>query len=331
MPPPTRKKAKAETLSEANARVSEEVSGNIERVRSLAEAENAEGVATLVTETNALIAQLPADDRAELTKALAAAAAGQDRAVPAVAKPMTYADYEGVTGLIALGAEKGAAGVRQNIKTATTAFEVAAITLGMWVRMPNEDGDPDLMGNSGPAKAATKKLYRDIGAALKGSSLDSFDVKQGSRALVRSIQSSRTDVRAIYLRGLDADTPEGALERQRYARILADKPEETDVSAWVARHYDVSLKGRTELQREYHHAKKALPAAAAKPPEPVSEAAQPQTPDESVSSFVDRIMADFEAVDPATFESASEETKAVAREKLEKISDAINAMMEAID
>jgi hypothetical protein len=318
--------------------VIEQIGANIERAASLVEAENAEGLAELSKETEALVSSLPSRGKAphgetwaktkqNMRNDFRAAAEVQAKPEPkgkAVAKaapaepaidPKDYSIYQGVTELIADGAERVAEGVKLHIKTSNLAKEAASIMLDMWRRIPNKDGNPDIMGDSHAAKEAARALYAKAGEGFQ----DDYDTKEALDKLQRSVQSQRSDVRAKYLRELD----ENPAEQKRYAKALEAKPEGVTVSEFIADLYGTQLKGHGELARERYQLKKELGADAPKAIE------LDTTPDERVQSFVKRVRTDFVKATPEDFEAASDETKQSVRDDLMELRDAVNAMIKA--
>jgi tetratricopeptide (TPR) repeat protein len=316
----------------------DQIGDNIDRAKSLAEAENAEGLAELNKETETLISGLPSRGKApndqtwaktkqELRNNFRAAAQVQAKPEPkgkAVAKaapaepaidPKDYSIYQGVTELIADGAERVAEGVKLHLKTSNLAKEAASIMLDMWRRIPNKDGNPDIMGDSHAAKEAARALYAKAGEGFQ----DDYDTKEALDKLQRSVQSQRSDVRAKYLRELD----ENADEQKRYAKALEAKPDDVSVSEFIADLYGTQLKGHGELARERYQLKKELGADAPKAIEADT------TPDERVQSFVKRVRTDFVKASPEDFEAASDETKQSVRDELMELRDAVNAMIKA--
>jgi tetratricopeptide (TPR) repeat protein len=317
--------------------VVEQIGANIERAASLAEAENTEGLAELNKETEALISSLPqrgkAPDEQSWTKfkkgmrdSLRAAAQVQEEpkskavakakpAEPAI-DPKDYSVYQGVTELIADGAERVAEGVRLHRKVSDLAKDTAAVILDMWRRIPNKDGNPDIMGNSQAARNAAAAIYAKAGEGFE----QDFDNEQALAKLQRSVQSHRSDVRAQYLRELEND----AEEQKRYAKALEAKPEGVTVSEFIADLYGTQLKGHGELNRERYQQRKELGD-----PNPMRELEAETTPDERVQSFVKRVRTDFVKATPEDFEAASDETKQAVRDELMELRDAVNAMIKA--
>jgi hypothetical protein len=317
----------------------EQINANIERAQSLAEAENTEGLAELNKETEALISSLPQRGKApsgetwtktkqKMRNDFRAVAEVQTKPEPkgkAVAKakpaepaidPKDYSVYQGVTELIADGAERVAEGVRLHRKVSDLAKDTAAVILDMWRRIPNKDGNPDIMGNSQAARNAAAAIYAKAG---EGFELD-FDNAQALAKLQRSVQSHRSDVRAQYLRELEND----AEEQKRYAKALEAKPEGVTVSEFIADLYGTQLKGHGELNRERYQQRKELGD-----PNPLRELEADTTPDERVQSFVKRVRTDFVKATPEDFEAASDETKQAVRDQLMELRDAVNDMIKA--
>jgi tetratricopeptide (TPR) repeat protein len=338
----------AETVEQTPEQATmEQISANIERARSLAEAENAEGLAELDKETKALISSLPRGGKTPEGKTWAGykAKAGQDFRQAAAAQPKPepknkpkaevntidpkdYSVYAGVTELIADGAVRVAEGVNLHLKTADLAKDVASIMLDMWRRIPNKDNNPDILGTSHAAKEAARALYAKAGEGFE----QDYDTEEALKKLQRAVQHQRSDVRAQYLRSLDSDTD----EQKRYAKALEGKPEDVSVSQFIADAYGTQLKGHGELQRELYHAKKALSAGNGNgesivlpDEETEGEAAEAETPDVRVRSLVRKLKTDVKKAKPEDFESASDETKEAVRAELEELYAAVKAMITA--
>lgn len=316
----------------------EQVNANIERAKSLAEAENTEGLAELSKETEALISSLPqrgkAPDeqtwtkfkqnlRTELRAAAQVQEAPKSKAVakaepkePAI-DPKDYSVYQGVTELINDGAERVAEGVRLHRKVSDLAKDTAAVILDMWRRIPNKDGNPDIMGNSQAARSAAAAIYAKAGEGFE----KDYDNEEALAKLQRSVQSHRSDVRAQYLRNLENDPD----EQKRYAKALETKPDDVTVSEFIADLYGTQLKGHGELNRERYQQRKELGDPNPKRHELEAES----TPDERVQSFVKRVRTDFVKATPEDFEAASDETKESIRTELEELYEAIKKMIAA--
>ncbi|WP_405560663.1 hypothetical protein [Streptomyces sp. NBC_01180] len=308
----------------------EQVEANIERVRSLAEAENEAGAKELTEETETLIRSLPTANRPKYRADLKAAGTAAPKEVERAAKATVvtketqdYTTIDGVVELVAMGAEKAAANINLRIKASHTAKELAEVILDIRRRIRNKDGYPDLTARSNAAKMAASALYSAAGSQLEG---DEFYVATQSNKLVRSVQRQMSDVQAEYLRGLDDSPEEAAL----FADITKGAEPGTKVSELVAAHYGLSLVGETERQRLAYHERKALGGNPAKALTSGNTKGDDLTPDERAASLVGRIMSDFRAAKPEDFENASDETKAALREQLEEASKTLRAMLAAV-
>ncbi|MGW4986303.1 hypothetical protein ACWEQ3_01450 [Streptomyces mirabilis] len=336
-----------DVTTEAGAKVIAEIDANIERANSLAEADNVDALAALKEETETLIASLAGKGsigvKKEKRDAFTAASQAQPKAKAEpkaeVISAKDYTAYEGVSALVAMGAERAAEGVRMHIKTSTTAKEIANVILDMWRRIPNKDGNPDIKGDSDAAKKASSALYKAAGEALGKEGLDGFDVEQAVKKLIRSVQTQRTDVRAEYLRSLDEDTEDATEERKHFAALLADKPEDASAAEFLAAHYGVGLKGEIEKSRERWQAKQLTSGTSnggggnGGSSEDEGDGGEgedePTNPDDQIRAVVRRLRADIAKAKPEAFEAASDETKVEVRSELETLYQAIKDMITA--
>ena len=337
----------AETTETDHAATIEQITANIERAQSLAEAENVEGLEELNKETETLISGLPSrgkipdgsftftaykkaarDDMRKASQAqpkqeAKAGSAVAQRAETAPAK--TYADYEGVSELVSMGAEKVAEGVRLHIKASVTAKSIAEIILDMWRRIPDKDGNPDITGKSDAAKKASSALYKAAGEALQGE--DEFEVDKSVKSLIRSVQLQRTDVRAKYLRHLDEDSEDAAEERKHFAKLLEATPEDMTASQWLAHHYGVSLKGEIEKARERQRELRGGET------EGDSEPDADENPEDEIRSAVKIIRKGIAKVDAdkfaAQFEALEDDAQEEIKKELDVLLDALKAMIKA--
>lgn len=339
-------------------RIAEEINSNVERARSLAEADNVEALEELNTETETLISRLPSrgkrpgtertwtqykkDKRAEFKAAATVQekpAKAEPKAEVATLETKDYATVEGVTELVTMGAERVTDGVTAHIKTSSLAKDIASVLLDIRRRIHNKDGNPDLTARTDAAKKAASAIYAAAGESLGKGDLDAYDVEESVKKLRRAVQHQMSDVQAAYLRGLDESPEEAAL----FAKILEGKPEDTPVALWVANHYDLKLKGQGEIARERYHEKKALEAGEAiktsgegaeggegEGEGEGGEGAATPTPDEHVKAVVAKLIKDIKAAKPDDFENASEETKDAVRAQLEEASKALKAMVAAV-
>jgi uncharacterized Zn finger protein (UPF0148 family) len=347
-----------DVTTETNEHVTtvEQITANVERAGSLAEAENAEGLEELGKETETLISSLPSRGKVELPgrdkavtfaalkKELRDAWRGASQAQPKpepkpapkaeVIPAKDYTAYEGVSELVAMGAERVAEGVRMHIKTSTTAKEIAHVILDMWRRIPNKDGNPDITGASDPAKKASSALYKAAGEALGGE--DAYEVEQAVKKLMRAVQTQRTDVRAEYLRSLDEDTEDAAEERKHFAKMLEGKGEDIPVSEFLANSYGVGLKGEIQKARERYQAQlesgkgngEAIRTSGGGDADQDDDD-EPTNPDDEIRAMVRRLRADIRKAKPEAFEAATDEAKSEVRDQLIELQDALKAMITA--
>lgn len=334
---------KQDVSTEQGVAIVEQVDANIERIKSLAEAENAEGMDELNAETEALISSLSGTGSIKVKKekrdALSAAATvkGKDveRVVAAQVVGKEYTAYEGVSELVTLGAEKFAEGVGAHIKTSHLAEDIAKVVLDMRLRLPNKDDVPDLKSDSDQAKKSASDMYAAAGKLYMASgSVDEFEAKEAIEKLIRATQNQMREVLPAYLRSLDTDAEEAA----RFTKLTKGAPEGAKVSELVAKHYDLPLKGVRELKREKYQLEKRLKdegkspeaiAAAVSDIEPKSGGAE-ATPDERVTATVAKLLADVKKAKPQDFEEASEEAKKAAKDKLDEVAKAVKAMYAAV-
>jgi tetratricopeptide (TPR) repeat protein len=314
-------------------KVIEQVDANIERALSLTDAE---ALTELETETESLISSLSGKGsiavKTEKRTAFKAAADTMPEDVSttptpkgevSAVNPQDYSVYAGVTELIADGAARVAEGVKLHLKTSDLAKDVASIMLDMWHRIPNKDGNPDILGASHAAKEAARALYNKAGEGFE----HNYDTEEALKKLQRAVQHQRSDVRAQYLRSLDND-PE---EQQRYAKALEAKPEDVSVSQYIADLYGTALKGHGEIQRERYQAKAALTQGGESENESdeETEETEQETPDVRVRSYVQKLKRDVVKAKPEDFEAATEETKESVRAELEELYKAVKKMIDA--
>jgi hypothetical protein len=344
--------AKLDVNTEDGKAALEQIDANIERARSLAEAENVEGLAELKEETETIISALSGKDSIKAKKekrnqwAEAATLVEKPKAKEVAKKAAegvvvqkAWDQYEGTQELAAMGAEKLAEGVRLNLKASNVAMEVAAVAFDMVTRIPNKDDNPDLMVASDAAKKAGTALIKMAGEGFE----HTWDNEQALKKLTRSVQDYRSDVRAAWLRSLDEDTEEAAERRARVAKVLEGKPDDVPASEFVAKAYGTSTIGQSERKRLAYQEKqkaKELEAAggagegAGEGGEGEGEGAgettaDTTTPDERVTKLADKLLKDIGTGNPDDFENATDATKEAARKKLEEAKKAITAMIAA--
>lgn len=322
--------------------VIEQIDANIERAASLVEVDNAEGLAELAQETETLISSLGGKGsiavkqakRGEWTAAATAAPkpkAEVKKVTQGVVVEKTYDQFEGVTELVSLGAEKLAEGVKLHLKASEVAKEVAAVGFDIWTRIPNKAGAPDLLGHSDQAKKASGAMIRLAGEGFE----QTYDNGEALKKLARSVQVQRSDVRAEWLRSLDEDTEEAAERRTLMNEVLVGKPEDVPASQFVADFYGTETIGATEKKRIAEAEKRALAAGSDTHSETDGDSEEGEGPsetgtaDERVVRETKRILSAISKASPDDFESASEEIKETIREQLEAGMHALRAMIKA--
>lgn len=320
--------AKNDVNSEDGAKALEQIKANIERIRSLAAAGDTDALGALREETESLISSLTGKGSIKVKKEQrdAMAEAAETKPSAEVAKPAlegevvgkSWDEYEGVKELAVMGAEKLAEGIRLHLKTSDLARDMAAVVFDMWKRIPNKDGMPDLRGDSDDAKKSWKWLLAEAGQGFERS----FETEEALAKLQRAVQRQRTDIRAKYLRSLDADTDEAQAERKLYRAKLADWKGDSDVSAFLADYYRVSLKGEIEADREKYQRKLEGNDA---PPQ-----LEPVDPNKLLADSVRRISTDLRKMKPEELVNASDEVKAEARRKLDELREQMKTLVTAL-
>ncbi|MGW5637126.1 hypothetical protein [Streptomyces sp. NPDC003832] len=316
------------------AQVIEEIDANIERAVSLAEAENSEGLKELNEATETLIASLAGKGSIAVKKekrdALNAASQAQPKAEPpakvheGVVVPRSYDSYEGVSELIDMGAERMSEGVKLNLRVSDVAKEIADVALNIVLRIPNKDGDPDIMLTSQQSRDAMGALLRKAGEGVERN----YHTEKALKSLQRSVQYYRADARAKYLTSLDESSEDADDERDRFVGVLEGKPDDVSASVWVAKHYGASLKGDEQVELEAWNAKQAALESGDQPASTKKPDVQPSA-DEKVRDAVKRFRRDASKVDVSDFQNASEETKAEIRAELSAVYEEIKAMLTA--
>lgn len=328
--------------------VLEEINAAIERASSLAEAENAEALEELATETKALIAGLGGKGSAAIKKAKAAefdaAATMQEKpkASKAKAEPKaevvipSYKDFEGLPELVEMGAQKTAEGVTLHRKVTDIADDLAAITLDMAVRLPDKDGRPDIKGEG----EQTRNAWKDMNADANKGFERSFENEQIFYRLQRAVQEKRADRRAALLRSLD---DEGSEQLETFKGVLEGKPAGVSASRWVADQYGTPLIGPGERKKIMYHINKKdgsplpdelLPLVQLEPAllalASGTGAGTEEDPDATITHFVDKIYSEVGSLKKDILERVSEDAKDKNRPKLEELNTAIKELLRAM-
>jgi hypothetical protein len=242
-----------------------QIQANIERARSLAEAENTEGLAELDKETKALISSLPRGGKTPDGKTWAGfkAKAGQDFRQAAAAQPKTdgpskavatkaeaapdvttdYTMTEGVKEIVDKGAALVREGVQLHVKGAQTARAIAGMLLDTRRRIVTKDGVPDLKAHTQAARNASTDMYAAAEKVLAEESGDTEHAKALVRKLSQAVRNQMSDVLVGYVKELDTASEEWA---EHYGAVAKAHPELTPSEA-VFKFYDINPVSRREL------------------------------------------------------------------------------------
>lgn len=261
-----KKTATPAEIEAQNVKLREEIEGNIERVQSLAEAENVEGVAALKEEIEGMIAKLPTGERVALRSALTAASKAEKPSTEVEVKPKVaevslqsdYHNFEGVAELV----DQAAAKVLEFAKASVSGgHELANITFYAWTRITKADGTPDLNGDTDAAKSVTKDAFDKVlkGLPEEGTNEEADNLRAQLGTVRKAMQHGREDVRVNYIRGLQ-HTPE---EAARFGALVEGKKAE-EIPTAVAAAYGTTLLTRAEKQKALRDSKKAIAAAETK-------------------------------------------------------------------
>jgi hypothetical protein len=260
-----KKTATPDEVEAKNVALREEIAANTERVQSLAEADNAEGVAELKAETDGLIVQLPTRERNALRKALTAASQAEKAAAPST----EVAPIETPAAPVVVGAEvdalvqEGAQLVRDSaVQKFKSGHAIANVLLKIRTSIILPDGTPDILATSQEAKDKSAEVYTLVTAGLpeEGDENDTdatAAVRNEINSIKRGAQNAMTDARTLYFRELDTAPEEAA----RFAKVTEGASADQKISDLVAAHYGVELATRSELAKVKRENVKALEAA----------------------------------------------------------------------
>jgi hypothetical protein len=253
----------------------EQISANIERAGSLAEAENAEGLEELNKETENLISGLPirgktpAGDKTwaafkqEARTAFREAAKGAEKPKPSaeVVTLETTEDYRSVDGmedLISEGANVISEGVKLHIKASQTAYNLGRNLLAVRLSLKVK-GAPDLKAKSQAYRDASGALKATAIMQLRESGLDEFDAQEAADSLWKSMNNQTGDVLADYAKELDG--PKREEWDSLFGEVAKAHPALTPSEA-VSAYYGIDLVGPREKARLKQAAKRELAAKA---------------------------------------------------------------------
>lgn len=242
--------------------LTEQIAANIERVRSLAEAENTDGAAELFAETEALIKEIKGTGsqkrKKELTDQLTEASEAKPGAEvekvhegTVALETQDYTTVPGVKELISKGAQDLSEGVRLHLKAADTARHTAEVLLEMRLKMQDKHGAPDLAARSNAAKQAAQAMYGEVREA--NNLEDSFENRDAVKKLMRAVQYQMSDVVVKYVRSLD-ENPEEAAKFTKATEAFTDLPPSQAVFSF----YKINDKSQAEIAAEREAEKRAL-------------------------------------------------------------------------
>ncbi|MEW2302585.1 hypothetical protein AB0958_21875 [Streptomyces sp. NPDC006655] len=281
----------------------DQVVSNIERARSLAEAENTEGLAELAKETEDLISSLPSRGKVpgdldgqswtQLKKkfrdGFREAAQAQPKPEPEPSKAVAkrapkaeavlpdYSKFEGVAERVDAAVGIMHDGAKLTVKVAQTARQAAEMFLDGQRRIIRPDGLPDLTTTTPEALQARKDMITTTKAKLADEGGDAEHAAKLVDKFWTSVKNQMSDVRIQMVRALD-DSPEEFAEH--FAKIAELKPElaELKPSEQVFKFYDIATKSKRELMAERNAEKaaklKELEAKASEGDETAAEAVE---------------------------------------------------------
>ncbi|MGI5347034.1 hypothetical protein ACQEU8_02425 [Streptomyces sp. CA-250714] len=318
-----------ETAAQRNKRLREEIAANIERVRSLAEAENIESTQKLSEETDALIAQLPARERNKLRQQLNEAGQAREKLpekrkaeAPATLATQDFAaEVEDGEALMLRGRDLVVQAMRHSDEGASITKQAAEVLLDIRIKARDKDGNPDLALRAPGSRNAAMAVYDNaVKVVAKSTDWERFKLDKERSKVKRSVRYHLQNLMADYLKALAHDTEEAAAERERYKNILKDAAQE-DVPKVLAEHYKVSLVAPLEKEKAKYHA--ALESGdRAKAQEIVQGSAAEEAgedPDAMLRTTVKELKKSVKHADPETLEHASDEVKEALRKDLEAV------------
>jgi hypothetical protein len=239
----------------------EQISANIERAGSLAEAENAEGLEELNKETESLISGLPirgktpAGDKTWAAFKQESRNAFREAATVAEPKPSTevvtlettedYRSVEGMEDLINEGANVISEGVKLHLKASETAYNLGRNLLNVRLSIKVK-GAPDLKAKSQAYRDASGHLKAQAIVQLREAGVDEFDANEAAEKLWKSMQNQTGDVLADYAKELDGPKRE---EWDGLFGEVAKAHPALSPSEAVSAYYGIDLVGPREKAR----------------------------------------------------------------------------------
>lgn len=240
----------------------DEILANIERVRSLAEAENFDGMGDIIGETTALIKGIKGTGSKALKEEFTKALLDAEQAKPGAEvdkvhegtialETQDYTIVPGVSELINRGAKDLAEGVKLHLKAADTARHTAEVLLEMRLKMNDKHGAPDLAAKSHASKQAAQAMYDEVRQA--NDLEDTFANRDAVKKLMRSVQYQMSQVVVDYVRSLDSNPDEAAKFRQATEAFSDATPSEA-----VFSFYNINRQSQAEIAAQREADKRAL-------------------------------------------------------------------------
>lgn len=323
-----------DTTTPATVTLDEEIRANIERVRSLSEAENFASADELAKETETLISSIKGagsiairkEWRAQLSEAGKAKTAEVAKVHEGTVVLETQDPYsvEGARELVSKGAADLTEGVRLQLKTTDMAHRTAETLFAVRLKMSDKNGAPDLGARGAGSRKAAADLYGTVGQSLE----DTFANRQAVKKLMRSVQYQMSDVVVKYVRSLDTNPEEFA----KYGVAKEAHPEASPSDAVFA-YYGLTKESQSEVGARREAEKRALAAGARQAIESGSAAegdededeggeggeteATQVDPDEYTKAVAGRFAKAGKGVNVEVIGHASDEAKKAARTALE--------------
>ncbi|MEV6399632.1 hypothetical protein AB0M39_33440 [Streptomyces sp. NPDC051907] len=322
----------------------DQITANIERVRSLTAEGKATEASELAAETEKLIKSVSGTGSVKAKKDFTAQLKAAGEAPKAdepkkdkgtqVEKPKGKAvsgtvvlgreDWHNnpdVVKLVDLGTQKATEGVAAGIVLQGAGRTLAQVVHDMRMTMPHKSGLPDLLAIQKPTKDAAGEIYKRVEATLKAEDVDKADALQ---ALQKSANNAAGDVLVTYLRGLDEDEEKGLAEltarfptaAEAYSKAKAKgqspKLSESVYTLYAKEEMTLPRRTRAEIETERRRNAKALEEAKARGE--VSEDEPRLTPAQRVTSYLDSMAGELAKLEKnADKLSAAEKRKAKKR------------------
>jgi hypothetical protein len=271
---PTKNDATTEAPALNTEALVEEIEANIERVRSLAEAENAEGAEELEVETEALISKLrgaTGKDTTSIRKGyrtqLAAAKRAESKEEPKATKsnevatkqPADFTEIPGVPELV----KEASAKVRElAISKFKGGHEIAAKIFEIRTHIKTEAGYIDFDATTDQAKKASSTVYDAITEKLAEEGENEADdaIRAEIGSIKKSAQNAMGDVKVLFIRALDTSADD---IKAQYKYAQDAHPDKSLSEAVFTFHNITTRNTRAELAKAAREAKAALAARVA--------------------------------------------------------------------